>query len=218
MSNFNLSEVKAIEQDVIAMLPEADEINPFYFKEPVAQYLYQCWYLDRSDMRLLIYCFPLIQSIMVKHVQMLKKLDLEENEIFNILCINLLTAFAKYNTMRGRLYTYCTLIMHFRIKDLRRNKHSLCDPLEDWDTPVDDTGFHQLADFKLFLVRLKEEQGATANRMLDAFLSLIECPVTLSLTQEQIHREISRRSGFPLLIVQPFYRSLIVRFEHSVLD
>lgn len=173
-------------------------------------------------MRLLTYCFPLIQAMMVKNIYTLKRSRLEEGEIFNTLCLSLLAAFPKYNPTRGRLFTFFTLMLHFRIKDVcRPRRDDNTDPLDDWDMPVEDDAFHLLEDFKAFLFKLAIEQGPTASRMLRAFVEILtdhRASIEYGRSQDRIKAGIARKTTLPRAIVDPFYASLLTRWAHSVLD
>jgi hypothetical protein len=219
--NFDLGAVLEVEREVLTQLPEAKSVIKVYFKEAVAQVLYQAWIEDPTDMRLLTYCFPLIQSMMVKNIFILKHSRLEEGEVFNTLCLNLLAAFPKYNATRGRIFTFCTLMLHFRIKDVCRPRNDNTDPLDDWDMPVEDDAFHLLEGFKAFLCKLAFEQGPTASRMLRAFVEILtdhKAAIEYGRSQDRIKAGIAHKTGLPRAIVDPFYTSLLTRWAYSVLD
>lgn len=219
-ANFDRDAVMDVERDVLSALPEPTPVTRVYFKELVAQILYQSWSEDHTDMRLLTYCFPLIQSMMVKHILSLRQSPLEECEVFNTLVINLLAAFPKYNASRGRIFTFCTLILHFRIKDICRGKANITEPLDDWDMPVDDGAYHLLEGFKAFLCKLASDQGPTASRMLRALIEILtdDTPINYARSQDQIKTGIAHKTGLPRAIVDPYYTALLTRWAHSVAD
>lgn len=218
-NNFDLSEVIAIERETLASLGIESPGNA-PFKEIVAQELYKAWVADNSDMRLLTYSFTRIQSLMVKFVVRLQATRLEEQEVFNTLCVQLLQALPKYRPERGRIFTFVTLTMNFRILDLCRTKGEP-EPLEDWDCPTDDGAFHALEDFKAFLCKLANEQGQTANKMLRALIEILhgtDATVEYGQSQERIRMGIAAKTGLPRAIVDPYYNRLLTRWQHAVLD
>ena len=215
MAHFSLEDVLEVEREVMTTLD--GPLPDVYFKEPVAQILFSAWKDNPADTRLLVYTFPLIQSMMNKNTHFLKTTHLEECEIFNILSLKMLQAFPKYSPERGRLFTFATLQMHWRIKDLIQRKDSAL-PLEDWDRQVDDFPSHILADFKAFLFSLAAEQGPTACRILTAFLEILDDDTFVVYSQNRLKDAICARTGLPRVIVYPYYLSLLTRWEHSVLD
>ena len=219
MSNFNLQDVLDLEQAILASLPPEIALGAGYFKEVVAQDLYRAWLADPTDMRLLEYAFPLINSVMVKYMPLLKNSPLEQGEIFNTLCLQIYDSFRRYSPARGRLFTFLTITTTFRIKDLVRGSKIQVVQLEDWDASIDDSAFYVLEDFKQFLRKFKHTQGRTAKRMLDAWLEVLDHEeIVATRLQGHIIARVGQLTALPKAVVEPFYRTVLDRFTHSVLD
>ena len=212
-----------MEQDAITAIPD-EEIGTSYFKEPVAQYLYKAWLEDKTDNRILEYSFPLIQSLMVLNINMLRQTKLEPCEIFNILCMGVLRCLESYALNKGKLYTWITYNTRCRMLDLKRDfeknsQFELLPLIDELDILTDDEATHKLEDFKEFLLKLKEVEGKTANRMIDAlYLTLISPSVNASLSQEFIIKQIVKITRLDIILVKPYYERILDRYRHSVLD
>jgi hypothetical protein len=223
MSLFELDEVLALEQEVIEILGKEYEPTSNYFKEDVAQYLYKGWLeTNHDDTRLLIYTFPMIKSIMVKHKKLFD--ELEPEDVFNSLCIILLEHLSKYKPTTGKLYTYFTLILNYKIKDIitanikNRKKHYTLE--EDWDSPINlMEAFSTLLDLKLFLTDLKNVSGNTLNTFIDALLSTLEEDSTFHLQdRKMLIGHLASLTKWPTELVIHNLNHVTSRYIHSVLE
>lgn len=211
---FNIDDVLLMEHDVIQQI---NSIEKSYFKEDVAQYLYEQWKKNHEDTRILLYIFPLIQSLMIKNIQILDSTKLECNEIFNILCIKLMKALEKYNTTRGKLFTYFTIICQYRIYDLckpQRQHYSL----EEYDAPIDDYAVYKLLDFQLFITKIAPIEGITANKIINAIITIITSDKIICQDQKALVLMIERLTKLPEIIILNYLVHLKERYTHSVID
>ena len=222
MALFELSEVLQLELDILNILDLTIDFSSNYFKEPVAQHLYTNWAANNNDTRLLIYCFPLIQSIMVKYLPCFNGLDQED--VFNSLCVILLEHFPKYKPENGRLYTYLTLITHYKLKDIltanTKHKDRHYELIEDWDSPVINIdAFAVLLDFKIFLTKLKEESGITLNKIIDALLLTLDDKVNIHLQdRKMLVQHLCNLTKLPDELIIHTLNRIHERYNHSVLD
>ena len=222
MALFELSEVIQLELYILNLLNLTYEEKSNYFKEPVAQHLYSCWLANHDDTRLLIYCFPLIQSIMVKYLNCFN--GLEQEDVFNSLCIILLEHFPKYKADNGRLYTYMTLITHYKLKDIltAHNKHKSrhYELHEDWDSPVDVmASISALIDFKMFLIELKKLNGKNLNRIIDALLlTLDDTSIHHLQDRKMLTQHLCNLTKLPDELITHTLNRIQERYVHSILD
>ena len=112
---FNLADVLQLEQDVLNKINENNDTisKNNYFKEIVAQFLYEEWLLNKNNTNILVYSFPLIHSIMVKYINHFHGLTKED--VFQDLCIIVLNHLPKYKKENGRLFTYLTFIISCKV-------------------------------------------------------------------------------------------------------
>lgn len=222
MPLFELSDVLRLEAEVIQTLQITLDMGRNYFKEPVAGYLYDQWVLNHDDTRLLIYCFPLIQSIMVKYLNCFNGLDQED--VFNSLCIILLEHFPKYKPANGRIYTYLTLITHYKLKDIltanSKYKSRHYDLVEEWDSPVIDLdSYATLLDFKIFLTKLQKESGQTLTRIIDALLLTLDDRNNIHLQdRKMLVQHLCTLTKLPDELIIHTLNRIQDRYEHSILD
>lgn len=217
---FNMQDVLRIEADVIRQLPinrPLDSAN--YFKEDVAQFLYQAYLNDRTDTRILEYAFPLIELVIVKHLNLFRNSGMERAEIFNMLCIGAMKALDKYNSEKGRLFTYLTLITHYRVYDLNktimdnRQRAEVFVFDEELDTIQDYSAISELSDFLSFLQKLKETEGPTANRIIDALYDSITLnPAISSQGRDRIIELMAKHAKLPEIIIKAYYEKILKKY------
>ena len=224
MDLFNLEDVFKIEQDVLNELDDT-VLSTHYFKEDVAQYLYQAWVINNEDTRILVYCFPLLQSIIVRYVRFMNDANgLEKTEVFNNLCLIVLQHLPKYKPGNGRLYTYLTLICNFKLKDQLTastkyiNKHYSLD--EEWDTETSISPFINLLDFTIFLTELKKESaGKTLSTIIDALLLVINDESMYNCSdRKMLIQHMVKITKLPEIIIETSLTLLTEKYNHSILD
>ena len=221
---FNLDDVLALEKKVMNHLDLKPSIN--YFKEEVAQYLYNAWLKDNGDTRIIEYCFPMIQSIIVKHINLLN--GLPQEEVFNSLVVILLEHLPKYkptfNDKKRRLFTYFTLILNFKIKDIlthnikiKNTEYSL---EEDMDNPLDTTEAQDtLLDFKMFITQLKDSQGPSSDVFLSALLTILDDSSKYhAQDRRMLLTHLVAMTKYPPELVTHMLNRTIERYQHSILD
>ena len=144
---------------------------------------------------------------------------LEQSDVFNDLAIKVQTlGIPKFTPGRGRLFTFLNIFVTFRLLDMLGGSKYRTVALEDWDSQVDDESAHTLADFISFLGKLKACEGPTANRMIDALIRVITGPEPVaSLPQQQIIRRVSQFAHLPLLIVEPYYLTILRYYKDGTL-
>lgn len=223
MSLFNLNDVLTIEHDVIEKLEEVD-LTSAYFKEPVAQYLYQAWKENPSDTRILSYAFPMIQSHIVKRFALIKINNLDKMDVFNSLCIIILEHLPKYKPATGTLYAYFNMILKYKLLDIftAHNKHKdrYYALEEEWDTEIENDAFEKLLDFKIFLKELSKEQNSkTLNRLIEALLVVLDDNEPFHVQDRKmllIH--LTKLTGYPEDLVNHIFNRIIERYKFSILD
>jgi hypothetical protein len=131
MEVFKLEDVTAIEAQVLAELGYSRQPTDPYFLEAVAQVLYKAWASDHSDNRIVVYAFPMVKSLIVKHRKIFRGTiySLEQGrgsssipqnvyEIFCLIIISLVEkVLPKYSADKGKLYSYLTYKVEKRILD-----------------------------------------------------------------------------------------------------
>lgn len=214
MSLFDLEEVKQIEAEAIKHIGKIKDTKN-YFKEEVGQYLYNKWKEDSSDQRVLIYLFPMIQSIMVKYLAYFN--GLLQEDVFNSLCIIMLEHLPRYKKESGRLFTYSTMILSFKLKDIltantKYNNRYL--ELEDWDTEhFDIEATEALISFTAFLESqiAEEEEGATKHRFLSAMYEAMTDNIE---DRQALIKIIMDKLKFPELLVANLLDSIQRKYNN----
>ena len=218
MELFSIADVMEIEQSVLnsSAIEEVD----WYFNEAVAQVLYKAWVENNSDNRIVSYSFPLILAMSKKNTALFENIGMDYPEIFSILTVGLIKALNKYDTSRGRLFSYLTRILTFRIYDinqyyLKNKKVEMYELLEN-DMPYEDHSGEVLNDFLTFLRKLSRTEGKTMQTILSAWVYIIvHEPGLASQGQDVIMSQISKRTKLPEVLVKPMYLKTIQRYLSS---
>jgi len=225
---FNAADVLSMEAEILAILPTAKAIKHVYFKSSVADYLYYHWMVNNFDTRIFQYCFPLIQALMLKKVNLL--MNHNQREVFNILCLDLMESMDKYDVLRGStIYSYATQTVSYRILDFnneaRIRNARLAQGKTVWETvqldsehdkPMEMMDFANLCDFLDFVNKLKRIEGPTANRIISSLLNTLKnTPAKASLGRATLEQLITTETGLPPLIIQNYLNTICKRYVNA---
>lgn len=219
MELYNTEDVLRLEQSVLDELG-LERDTRYYFDERVARHLYAAWKADRTDNRIIQYSLPIILAMSKKNTKMFTNIGLTWGEIFNILTIGIINALSAYKPSRGRLYSYLTKTLTFRVYDLnqhyKREKERQALHLENWDKPVSDYAAEQLTDFLSFLNKLREFEGPTNQKILDAWVDFVTTqPALASQGMDRIISHICKTTKFPDIVVRPFYLIVLKKYINA---
>jgi hypothetical protein len=213
---YDPTEIQEIENQVIAEHNLGNQDEKCYFHEPVAQILYAAWLRDPSDNRIALYCLPLIKSIMVSKHNLLASKD--SSEIFQTCCVELMEELPKYKKEKGRIYTYMTMMIFYKIYDLTKPCKYTSIPIEDYDEPYSNEAIFQFNDFMSFLQKLKVSQGKTSTKILTSMMEIIQSKKILFQKQDQLIDMICTQTKLPDVLVRQYFYRVLERYFHSVLD
>ena len=222
-----MNEVLEIEHNVIEQLEEV-ALNKSYFKEPVAQYIYEAWKENNSDTRILAYAFPMISYHLVKRLPLIQINNLEQQELFNTLCIIILEHLPKYKSQSGTIYAYFNMILKYKTLDIftAHNKHKdrnvyMEDDMDEYNQyTTDNISELVLYDFKHFLNNLKIEQNSkTLTRIIDAMLRVIDDNgVYHCQDRKMLALHLVKITGYSEELIQHLLNRIVVRYQKAVLD
>jgi hypothetical protein len=213
---FNPAEIQEIENQVIVEHQLARLDKKYYFHEAVAQILYADWQKDHSDNRIILYCLPLVKSIMVSKHNLLVSKDI--SEVFQTCCVELMEELPKYRKEKGRIYTYMTMMIFYKIYDLTKPAKYTSIPIEDYDEPYSNDAIFQFNDFISFLQKLKVSQGKTSSKILTSMMEIIQSKKILFQKQDQLIDLICTQTKLPDVLVRQYFYRVLERYFHSVLD
>lgn len=225
-------DIDKIEADVLADIGPIDFPGNYYFKEPVARVLWESWLKDPKDLRLAIYCSPMIEALIIRHRNLLSHENLRE--VYNVCFLDLLDSLKNYKPIskKGKpvkLFTFCTATIKFRILDynaparLKKKRieqgkrvieHIPLESAPDQPTQMDEV--IRFNDFLSYLEGLKPEYGATANKIITGLVEIITKEPNLAICgQDRIINRLCEVTNLPLALVQPYYRNLLELYKEG---
>jgi hypothetical protein len=216
MQLFDLAEVQAIEQQVIDTYHLTRPNAKCYFIESVAQILYLAWLNDKSDNRIVMYCLPLIKSIMVSKHNLLS--SQESCEVFQNCVVEVIEELGKYNPLKGRIYTYMVMMIFYKVYDLAKPSKYAVIPIEEYDEPYVQDAIFQFNDFLSFLQKMVETQGKTSGRILTSMIQILTSNHINIQKQSNLIDMICSKTKLPDILVRQYYFRLLERYFFSVLD
>jgi hypothetical protein len=221
---FDLSEVLQLEQNTMQILGLKKENykTTDYFKNEVALYLYNKWILDNDNRNLIVYCFPLINSLIVKNyglVKQLNKYNITQDEVFNELVLFLISYLPKIDlktlNKQGKvrkIYSYFTFILGYRILYMRNKEQNKYEDrefveIDIRDYPIDDEKLHELNYFMDFL-------SDSFNPLAEPLLALLKNNRDsnrriIAQNNDSLIKELVIKTGFHLKEVKEAYKNLI---------
>lgn len=203
-----------LEQEIISLLP-ADIILPDKgdWKEPVGRYLLTAYLADPTDTRILTYCFPTINAVLVANLDRLSQLGWDQSEIFNSLVLALVPSLHKYQPAKGELFPYLLYLLRFRVIDIVSKRRLNYVPLdENHDEPYEDQSYLTLQDLIRFIRAEQKRVGPTASRIFGAISAIISDSRLNLHSQEVIISHVCSMTKMPDVIIKPIYDRLLERF------
>lgn len=215
--NYDPQEVKRIEADQIRLLGDYQPRNRGDWDEAVGLELWKAWIRTPQDTRIVTYCFPTINAVLVANLSRLAQLGLEQQEVFNQLVLALIPSLTKYQPAKGELFPYLLWCLRFRVLDLISKRRMQTVPIEeDWDQPGDDSAKHELCDLLGFILKDRKRTGPTGKSILNAIYLVLTDQRLVLLDQRTILAHVCKRCGICIEIVEPYYNRLLERFtQHS---
>ena len=212
---FDLDDITFLENKIILKYDLRD-VGNCYFKEKVAQVLYNCWLNNKADTRIVFYCLPLIKNVIATKHNLIFRMD--RADLFQTLCLSTLESLKKYSPEKGRLFTFLTMNTNYRILDYYKLEKNPDLPIEEYDFPYDTKAVHELEDFVTFIGKLKLISGKTDARILTALEEVIACEINNPVRQNDIISLLAQKTKLPNFLVKVYYMKVIERYKHSVLE
>jgi len=221
---FDRERVLEIEREVLTKVQTSSTL---YFKEEVAQYLYRAWQQDNKDTRIVEYCMPLIQSLMVSRVKLISLNKLEPLEVFNQMAYHILRVLPNYNKDLGKLYTYFNQRIPWWLHDMFEEEKGFYVGLEpNYNLnaiTINYESLYMLEDFKVFIRKIPlslelNEDNRTLFMVCQTFQDLLKEDKINFTKQTHIISAICKRSGLKRPQVKMVYRQILRLYNPDILD